>query len=390
MDFAASSRPLFRAAPVALMLAPLVSGCLGSAMRAPEQSAVMRDVGELDMNARRVRLAADNFVAAYLPMIEVTADSIIDATEDPGVRRRAVEWKVNGISEMQRIMHHPDPLVSFVDGWIFSEQMTDYFDAGLGRAAFGEEQGVAVRNLRRLSVRADSGVASTLAAEQYAYFRDFVDEWTETYPLDNDRFARRSVASALVQQLSEEEVGGLGAVGSLQTMALDAQQMAQSYLGYTPRVTVWELELMLESMLDTTRLAPVFAQADRMRVTSSASRLLEEASDLVARERNAALGSVDAITEARINELETLVDVEVAVLLAELERMVEEERVAILTRVDSVVAGTLEQGRIEAVRVVEDALVRVVLAGVILISFAALALYFVLRSASRPRTPAHP
>jgi hypothetical protein len=388
MNVAVSPQALFRKARVALTMALPLSGCLGSAMRAPEQSVVMQGVGELDMNSRRVRLSADNFVAAYLPMIELTADSIIQATDDPQVRRSAIEWKVNAISEMQRATHDPDPLVSFVDGWVLAEQISDYYTDGLGSTTFGDEQAIAVRNLRRVSVRVDSAVAATLAPEQYEFFRGFVDEWTEGFPLDNDRFARRSVASAVVDQLSEEEVGGLGAVGSMQMMALDAQQMAQSYLTYTPRLTVWELGLMLESMLDTARLAPVFAKADEMRVTSAASALLEGASELVARERAAALGSVDVITEARIEELQTIVDTELARLVVELERVVEEERAAVLTEVDSVVAGGLAKGRIEARRFVEYLLIRVVFVGVLLISFAALALYLALRGAARPHSPA--
>jgi hypothetical protein len=350
----------------------------------------MRDVGQVDMNSRRVRLAADHMVAVYLPMIELMADSIIDATDDPRVRRAAVELKVNAVSEMQRATHDADPLVSFVDGWTLSEQIKDYFDGGPGGTTFGDQQAIAVRTLRQLSNRTDSAVAATLTPEQYSFFRDFIDWWTEAFPLDNDRFARRSVATAVVDQLAEEEVGGLGAVGSLQMLALDAQQMAQSYLTYTPKVTVWELGLMLESMLDTARLAPVFARADQMRITSAASRLLEEASALVARERSAALGSVDAITKARIDELDAMVATELAALVAELERTVEEERAVVLMEVDSMLARGLEQGRVQAIRVVEATLIRVAIAAVFLIVFAGFTLYMVLRAAYRRHGSARP
>ncbi len=363
-----------------------LSACAGSATRAPEQTPVMEELGPADISSRRVRIAADNAAERYLGTIELSADSIIKTTDRPDVALNALSWKANAIPVVQRVMHHPDALVSFVDGWVFIEQMHDYFDQGRGRELFGTEQRIAVDATRGLATHMDSLIALELDTADYRRYRGFVDRWVDRRPLDNDLFVRASAVQAAAEELADHRMGGLSAIGELEELAVDAQQMAQSYLAYTPKVVLWQAELMVMSMMDTTRLSPLLSSVERMAVMQAATGLMEGLPELVANERRATLGEMRLLTDTATAHLVTLVASERQTILLELARLVREERGALLADVEETVLLAMEQGRLEATALVDHTLWRLAQGAAVLMVLLALAFFLVLRRLERARS----
>ena len=64
---------------------------------APQRPTVIEGVGEIDLTRQRLRVAATNALYLYMSSVELTADSIIQATTDPEVRYNALVWKTNAI-----------------------------------------------------------------------------------------------------------------------------------------------------------------------------------------------------------------------------------------------------------------------------------------------------
>jgi hypothetical protein len=346
----------------------------------------MEELGPADISSRRVRIAADNAAERYLGTIELSADSIIKTTDRPDVALNALSWKANAIPVVQRVMHHPDALVSFVDGWVFIEQMHDYFDQGRGRELFGTEQRIAVDATRGLATHMDSLIALELDTADYRRYRGFVDRWVDRRPLDNDLFVRASAVQAAAEELADHRMGGLSAIGELEELAVDAQQMAQSYLAYTPKVVLWQAELMVMSMMDTTRLSPLLSSVERMAVMQAATGLMEGLPELVANERRATLGEMRLLTDTATAHLVTLVASERQTILLELARLVREERGALLADVEETVLLAMEQGRLEATALVDHTLWRLAQGAAVLMVLLALAFFLVLRRLERARS----
>lgn len=335
--------------PVALALA-FLSGC---SAKAPEQTAVMQSVGDLGVTGRRLRVGATNLLNSYMSIVEVTADSIIAETTDPGVQYNALVWKANAIPAFQRAMFHPDPLVSFVDGWTLSVQMREYFEAGSGRDLFGPQQPFAVTNTRRLEVATDSAVSARLGQQVHDRLRRFVYAWAEQHPLDNPLFLRRSVAEAAAEVLGAERLGGLSTLGSMAEMAQDAQQMALVFAGYMPKEVRWQSELLVASLTDSLRFNSLLASVENMEVLMETARFLREAPDLIARERTAAFDEISEERLAVLSEIDrervqTLQEMmawarsEREVAMEEMARIIASEREAVFADVDTITRGIVD------------------------------------------------
>jgi len=362
---------------------PVLSAC---STKAPTESAVQSSIGMTSLSARRVRIASDHAGSGFMWTVEVTADSIILATEDPVVRRNALVWKANAIPALQSTTHHPDPLVSFVDGWTLMVMMQDYFETGRGRDLFGEQQPIAVNAMRNAVQRVEANVRRTLEGRgEYQPFYDFVHDWAADNPLSNDLFLHRSVAVAAADILGEQRMGGLSSLGTMEEMALDAQTMARSYLAYTFKTVLWQTELMIESMMDTTLITPLLDSVDRMAVISAATHLLESTPDMIASERALILAEMERMLEASLDRTFSMVSGERAVIMAEVEEMIARERAIIFEELRAMTPEIMDQVREEAISIVDHVLLRLAIGIAVLLVLLGLGL-MILRP--RGRAPA--
>jgi hypothetical protein len=369
MQAARRSRPRTFLLPALLVVGALPLVGAACSTKAPTRSSVQTAVGVVDLPARRIRLAADHTGGMMMTRIEIAADSIIRATDDPDVRRNALAWKANAIPAIQTATHHPDPFVAFVDGWVFAVLMRDYFNDGRGRDLFGPQQPIARAAMQDIVDRIESNTRRALEEGHgdYGAFEDFVTRYTATYPIDNDLYVHRTVAAEVVDVLGEQEFGGLGSLGSMEEMALDAQTMARAYLAYTFKTVLWQTELMIESMMDTTLITPLLDSVDRMAVTSAATRLLESTPGMVASERARILAETERMLDASLDRAFAQVDEERGLILAEVEAMVARERQVIFDELRALTPEISRQVREEAIAVVDHLLLRLAIGMAILL-----------------------
>jgi hypothetical protein len=264
-----------------------------------------------------------------------------------------------------------------------------FFDVGAGRDLFGEEQPIAVGALDEASALFDRLVQEEVSEGDYARISEFVHSWAAEHPLDNGLFVRDPVAQVIARELGNAQLGGLDAVGRLEALAVDTHLMAQSYLTYTPKVLLWQAELMAADMIDTGSLGPLLEDVDRMAVMQAATRLLESTPELIAAERRAAFAELAALTEREGADLAIAVAAERATILNEVARVVREERSALTRDVEAALIAAMREGGSQATAVVDHVLLRAGVGLLALVLLIGIAQYVLLRRflVSRERRP---
>ncbi len=340
---------------------PVLAGC---STKAPTTSTAQAAFGTAELPSRRIRIGADNTATRIMTRIEITADSIIAAAPDPAVRRNALAWKANAIPTIQTVTHHPDPLVAFVDGWVLTVMMADYFETGRGRDLFGPQQPIATTSMRTLveGIEADTRrVLEDAGSDDYQRFYDFVHGYAERYPLDNDLYLHRTASVRAAEALGQQDIGGLESLGTMEEMALDAQTMARAYLAYTFKTVLWQTELMIESLMDTTLITPLLDSVDRMAITSTATRLLEATPDMIASERAIILAETERMLEESLDRTFAMVGDERAVIMADVEALIEREREIIFAELQRMTPEIMGQVEESVLSIVDHVLLRLAL-----------------------------
>jgi hypothetical protein len=316
----------------------LLAGC----PKVPTGTASMQQAPNVDVTADQLQLQAFAMGHEVNGTIAATADSILNATTDVGVRRRAMLWRLNATPLVQEAALRNDPLVAVVDLAALTEQQSDYFTTGDGKNAFGTLQPVAVGASQQMQRDVVALMARSMKNGQLPpRFTERLADWTAKHPITGPDFQRESILGADWQALGATDQSLTGTVANMDR-TLRGLALRLSYLNETLSAQLrWNAQLLTTEMMNSPR-------ADSMlRPGTSTIRALGDlatgAPDLIARERVAVLAGVDrervlALSDIDRQRVETL-------------RALTGERLAITTTLDServMVVAALDKQRVAA------------------------------------------
>ncbi len=349
---------------------------------------------DLAVTQEQVRLRMRALVDPMCGELEQAADRIIAGTTDPGVRRAALLWKIEGVPALREALFQPGPFAAVMDPWVLCHQMADYFERGPGRAAFGESSSQAVSTCLGMEEQVARVAASMTISGDVSKARAFAKKWAAEHPM---RYSISDRESTLSRVTERDAVGSLSAgeaVAEITTTVDDLSRKLEVYSDQLFRQARWEAELFKANLLGDLHVDQALPLAERAvksaelavatvdRLAPAVERAVsvaEGAPKLVASEREAAIKALqDELTrtikfvqEERIAALEHLTKERVAAI-RDIQGTVVEERKAL--------TADLEQ---MSLRVVDHAVWRVaqlVAATLVVIVLAAVAGLFLVRS----------
>ena len=329
-----------------LLAITLLSAC---GHKVPRQTAIMENSGSVSLSAVQLRAGVNELAERFAGRLEATVDRIRSETPDPGVRRRALAFKVDSVPAVYMAAYRIDPLTAAADLWALAFQIAQYVEDGRGRDAFGSEQPLAQQCARDLIADADTVVRDAVTGpEAFTRARARIEGWVRDHPIEQTLSSRPSVAAFMVR-LQSEERDLFTELGLVSDTIANLSERLNAYAAQLPKQARWQAELLVsefasehavEGTLDDIRTVVATARTandllsgvpDFFRDTGSFIR------DTAATERRAALGEVD---RQRARTLEYLTSEREAVLAA-----LREERIAVVS--------ALRQDRSEAFREAE-------------------------------------
>jgi len=323
----------------------------------PTQTPNMQRAGVREITAAQLREMVLQFAEEYAEAVELTADSIRTASDDPVVQYRALLWKATSVHQMRRAALLSDPLLGLIDAWLYTIQLRQFIESP--PPAYDPlddaHRAVAVEFLRRMESRARGLAVSLVGEEKVVSFEPDLLAYADGHPINPLNLGRTSIMAADSAMLRPVG-GGLGGTmaatyWSMRDVA-DRVSALDATLGKELR---WNVELLaydlaglpvVDSTLTTVRtsLDRIAALADTLPALVSGERtavieaLHGELADLTSAIESMRLATLETVSGERAAVLEALTRERVAMLEA-----VTAQRIATLAAVDSILAGTLDR-----------------------------------------------
>jgi hypothetical protein len=286
---------------LALMMYPL-TGC----ETLPKQSVLLQQQGkEFRMSVTELRILIQQKAYRFSAVIEQAADEIMAKSSDPIIRRNALLWKMNAIPAAYTAVFQSEPVVALLDTWALTVQMVHYFEDGPGVEDFGQYHTVALEASKHLEEEiVDLVLAVSPTGDiKEVEIREEVYSWAREHPIQSPLFSRESVLAEFSEAMSESS-RAIGVVGKLTVGMDDIVTRLSLYNEYLPRQARWQAELLLaESNAKDGVKVNVDGVAELIESLDRVMPIIEQAPDLVARERTAAF---KGIREERIATLNSI------------------------------------------------------------------------------------
>ena len=284
----------------------------------------------------------------------MVANQIIDATDDPDIRRRALRLKIDATAASQMIVAYHDPLISILDLWAFSEQLLQYYRDGPGRDDFGPYQDTLLATLEQFPAKLRERTRRLIKDPALGDGDELVTSWVADHPITSSIRLRPWMTDTLLTFMESSGLGAAGAVGVIAERLTNISDRLAIYYASLPNQLRWEGEVFLEDLMQRNQdlratldsVTSIAGSLGRIAgVAETGSPLIDSLLETVRTDARLliaeALDSVDVIRLATMSD----VDREIGVVLA----AVQSERVAVMATLDTLTRARIDQS-ISAVR----------------------------------------
>jgi hypothetical protein len=299
----------------------------------------------MTISAAQLRVQVRSLAGRFSGLMEDGGRAVLERTDDPAVKRRALLWLSNGIPAMQQALFQPDPLAALVDAQYLIAQMRQYFADGGEHDLSQEYQELANGILDEMEADIELIVNNAGPNTDYQAGRRLVYETAAQYPIDSSFVSRRGSAALLAEFTARAGGGALASIGSITESVEDLVARVDLNAEYLPKFARWQAQLLImDDIKGDEDYAPFLAAVQQLQHLELVAAFLEDLDPLiadlpamVAGERQAVLDRVEQYLEQTL----TFVDGQRATLMHEdvpTEReailaAVREERVAVLAAI---------------------------------------------------------
>ncbi len=281
----------------------VLTACLGSAacLKVPQQTGFLASARGVNKPASEVRLIGFEYGRRFSSTIEQAADSIRELTTDPDVPYNTVAWKAYAIPAAQEAVLQFDPLVGFVDIWVFSHQMRDFFLTGGGGDWFGPHQQIAIDASVMLEQEAHAALLDLTEGQLADSAVALIDSMARAEPIGNNTFSRASVSLAWSDLAGAPASGLAGTAANMERQLDEVTNRLAYYNEYLFKQARWQSELMILQVTNPQRVdSTLTALRQSLEIFA---RLADSVPQMVVSERNALL---DAIEDERVSIVEAI------------------------------------------------------------------------------------
>ncbi len=226
---------------------------------------------KLRTTSTELRLKTQHAAQPLSGIIEAHADMILADTVDPGIRKNALLWKINGIPAIQQAAFQPDPFLAFLDLWVLSVQMRLFFEEGAGKDALGKWHPLAVKGAHKVESIIESMAREISGDGDISGAEEKIEARSQEHPLESLHFIRPSVTILLAAEIGGQDLGTFEIVEAVAVGVADLSQQMATYADYLPKQARWQTELLLESLAASEKIDQ--ALSEFMRVSRDIDRL---------------------------------------------------------------------------------------------------------------------
>ncbi len=314
----------------------------------PRQSGLASTSANVSASNDQIRTQVYGNALGFAGAIRTAANKIIAETDDPVIRRRALKFKMETISVSQIVVSYHDPLVSILDLWAFTVQLTNYYRDGPGRDDFGPWQDDLVATLEKFPPVLRSRALRLVVDTTRVDADNIINQWAVANPIAGEIRQRPWMADTLSTLYQAQGMGALGAMGVIAERISNLSDRVAIYYALMPDQLRWEGEVFLEDILtrnEGLRLALDSVSAisaslgRRVEIAETGSPLID--SLLATVRMDARLLIAEVLDSVDVIRLATMADVdrEIAVVLA----AVQSERMAVMATLDTLTRARIDQ-----------------------------------------------
>jgi hypothetical protein len=190
------------------------------------------------------------YASQFAQLVSACVLDIVAETDAADVVERAFQWRMWAMPQARAAAFDQDPFAGAIELWILARQQHQYFTVGNGKAWFGDQQERARETTRHLEQEAELLMSDVITPDEADNMREIGREWVERHPIEGQLFVRPTARADLASLVSQEQHGGLKAVGSMEETLRDMSDRMTILSVQMPVEARWQAEYLVQSLFE--------------------------------------------------------------------------------------------------------------------------------------------
>ena len=210
----------------------------------------MANMVKEEFTVYQLRAMDYEYAARFAQLVAASANDIITKADDPGARERAYQWRMWAMPEARAASFDQDPFAGLIELWILAHQQHQFFSVGNGKDWFGAQQERALDTTRHLEEQAGVLLTEVIQGDELDEMRGVGKRWVQEHPIEGELFVRPTARADLAAFVSQEQHGGLKAMGSIEETMRDLSDRITILSVQTPVEARWQAEYIVNALFE--------------------------------------------------------------------------------------------------------------------------------------------
>lgn len=210
----------------------------------------MANMTKADLTVYQLRAMDYEYATRFAQLVSAATSDITAASEDQSVRKNALLWRLWAMPEARSAAFDQDPFAGLLELWILADQQHRYFSDGGGKDWFGEQQSRALETTLQLQEAAEQLLSAVMSEADADRMQETGRAWVEAHPIEGKLYVRPSARADLASLVTQEQHGGLKAMGSMEETLRDLSDRVTILSTQTPTEVRWQGEYLVESLFE--------------------------------------------------------------------------------------------------------------------------------------------
>ena len=238
---------------------------------------------KMTISSAQLRVQVRSLAGRFSGLMEQAGNGVLERTNDPAMKRRALLWLTNGIPAMQQALFQPDPLAALIDTQFLIAQMRIYFEDLSAHDLPPEKRKIAIRILDEMESDIEVIVDNAGPDTDYEAGRALIYESAEDNPTDSRFTARRGTAAMMAEFTARAGGGALKSIGSITETVEDLVARIDLNAEYLPKFARWQAQLLiLDDIKGDEDYEAVISAVEQLQHLELVAAFLEDLDPLIA------------------------------------------------------------------------------------------------------------
>ena len=258
----------------------------------------------------------------YSTKLDFKTDSLMMARKTAS-SKNLFDFRIRALQSLQHVLYKSDPVVAFLDGWVYAEQMVKYLSTVPAKNYLGYGHPTLESVYKDLLLEFKQSYAFLTGNETGNMFEN-ITKFANNYPITDTHLNRTSITDETAQWVGEAKTGFKSGVSTLTDAMRNVSDRLNYHAEFTPKLVEWNIEKTINRIVGTDSIG-VFIES------------LAALDDLAS-----AVDSLDKLVYSISDTLMTDIDRQRIETLGFAERLVQQEREASLAHFEGIIQDTTE------------------------------------------------